>query len=542
MVSFKKLCVRFFLAALFAFGVGFALVEVASAANTPPAVPENLYFHARTDESLTVSWTASEGASAYSVYNWELESWQPFAEITEDQAQINAQNEGIAENLRLVQVSGLSCGTTYTLTVAARNQFGQSAGSHELVDHTNPCETLKAPILNTPLNTEDVDSNTEVLLTWQNANSKDYSGYVVQIDGPGDFQIITHTYWSEINIGMLYPGKYFWHVTALRNEERASSEKRELNIYRYQNPDLPAPTPLYPLSTNVLTGGQAVTLTWTVNAEDVEGFWVQVSKEKGDYFLNTYTTSMSLPLGVLSEGKYRWSVSYETPKYRSSYSEPTFFTLNGKKEVVVSPPELVSPISGTVVLSGTAVTFEWTNETVNHYNFELEGYNYLITQSVTGTSITIDNLPPGELKWKVQSEKDNIKSEWTVKWDIVIDVLLDPVIDCNSYVGTNTVKLFFDSDCVGEYREMPLGKSNLEDYGMDNSVSSLFVPAGMSVWVYWDKNQEGLSSCFEVPMWRLELARYWMSEQIVGNSISSIEVSDEKLCNPRQLHLPTLHK
>lgn len=504
-------------------------------AQTPPAAPEELWFHSRTRHELEISWKVSSDATMYRVYQWVDGQYQPLKEIPDANAAENAENAGISSDLRLVKLETLECGTSFQFVVGAINQYGESSSSPQLVTNTDECEPLFSPVQLSPLDGTLLTSNTNVYLKWRNGGQEPVDEYILQVLGPGNYEIVVHTDYLEWGLGKLLPGNYVWKVTAVRGDEQISSDLYDIHISYYMDPTLERPTLLFPKSTSVLTGGTAITVTWAYSLSDVQGTWVQVrSKEDNDFFLNTYVMSPTthLAIGTLSEGSYGWMALLETNQYRSMWSHEGTFTLTTTLKEV-EPTTITNPISGTVVVTNQAFLLEWVNVNANGYNVEVEGPEGLLqTGRVTGTSTILQLGLPGTYLVKVQSVLNNNLSEWSDKVLVFVDAPLEPVINCDTW-GNLTVTVFDQVNCTGSGRELPLGLTNMTDIGMERLVSSIYIPHGMSIRVYESANAQGRTKCYsDKSMWNLALDKWWEEEQVVGNSISSVEVFQNSSCSP----------
>jgi chitodextrinase len=93
-----------------------------SSDTSPPSTPTNLTATAATSTSITVNWTASTdnvGVAAYTVYN--------------------GSNVAGTTNGSSYTISGLTCGTGFTIGVVASDAAGNSSGKTQITASTGPC-------------------------------------------------------------------------------------------------------------------------------------------------------------------------------------------------------------------------------------------------------------------------------------------------------------------------------------------------------------------------------------------------------------------
>lgn len=534
MVPFKKVCARFFLAAAFALLLGLGFVEAASAADTPPAPPEQLWLHEFSKNDAKLSWPASNEAESYDVYVWEYGDWQPVAEISETIAYSNAQMLNLDANVRLIEISGLECGINYQYVVTATNEKGQSGQSPSVSFHTILCDPINVPQLIAPSSGMTFTTSQGQKLQWQNGSQDPVDRYYYEVYGPRGLETSGLTIYTEVEIWWLPPGNYRWKVQAERRGIKGEwSDEWDFTIFYYEDPNLSVPLPIWPANGQIFTNTSQVELDWIVANEDSVGSWLELYGT-GDFLRTVFVTDTKSIQQSLEQGEYSWRTRYVTDYLMSYWSESFSFTIVEPSipNEVVPVPTITAPVSGTIVVTDEAVLLEWKNVNVDGYNVEVEGKDgFLQTGFITGTSTVLQFAEPGIYLAKVQAVRGNDLSEWSDKVLIFVDASLLPVIDCNTWTGGPALLLFSAEDCRGAQWSYPKsGQYNLSEVGFEDITLSIFVPAGKSIRVYSDASLQGFHSCYNVSMWKLKEDLYWETEVIVGNTISSIEVFDQPDC------------
>jgi chitodextrinase len=177
---------------------GKASVNASTAAcpgdTTPPSTPGNVQVSGSTASSLSLSWSASTdnvGVSGYDVYNGSTKSGTtPSTSYT---------------------VSGLACGTSYTLGVDAYDAAGNTSGKATVTGSTAACADSTAP--STPSNPQVTGStSTSVSLSWgASTDNVGVSGYDVF---NGSTQMTTTSSTSYTAAGLTCGTNYTFSVDA----------------------------------------------------------------------------------------------------------------------------------------------------------------------------------------------------------------------------------------------------------------------------------------------------------------------------------------
>lgn len=105
---------------------------------------------------------------------------------------------------------------------------------------------------------------------------------------------------------------------------------------------------------------------------------------------------------------------------------------------------------------------------------------------------------------------------------------------CDANINYNGVVLFDYIHCGGS--EQKFDKTGRYELGygapFNDLASSAHVAPGWSIKVYEHSGWTGDSSCFANDMWDLSIDKYWGTNKIVGNTISSVEVFKNSTCTP----------
>jgi fibronectin type 3 domain-containing protein len=207
---------------------------------SPPAAPTNLSA-ASGNGQVTLTWTASSGATSYNIYRATTSGGEGSTPIVTGVTNASYTN------------TGLTNGTTYFFQVTAVNSAGESGKSNEA------SATPQLTIPSAPTNLNATAGNGQVSLTWTaSSGAKSYNLYrATSSGGEGNTPLVTGlTGTSYTNTGLTNGTTYFYQLTAV-NTAGESGKSNEASA----TPQVPAPPA--PTGLSATAGNGQVSLTWT---------------------------------------------------------------------------------------------------------------------------------------------------------------------------------------------------------------------------------------------------------------------------------------
>jgi len=359
----------------------------------PPAAPTNVAVEVVPPTGIALTWTdnATDEDGYYIERRVEDGVFTRIATLGPDQTRFDD--------------TGLSTDTTYTYLVIAFNSGGTSAGQ--------PQPMVVVPSL--PLAPSDLNavlqSATEVELQWVN-NAFNAEGVAIeQKAGSGDFvQVGTvdglTTSWSDVS---LVPGTvYTWRVRAY-NDAGTSPWS---NLATVTPPSLPAaPSGLSAAATSTTQ----VSLAWTDNSVDEDGFRIEVRTEDGD-FTEWATLGASVTRHTLNDlapgATYTFRVRAFNLAGSSAWSNEASVRL-------VSPPSPPTDLTATVI-STTRVDLNWRDLSADETGFEIHrrvGAGGFVALATVGSGVETWTDTTAQVEetcvYRVRAQNEAGNSDWS---------------------------------------------------------------------------------------------------------------------------------
>ncbi|OGO82082.1 MAG: hypothetical protein A2Y18_06570 [Clostridiales bacterium GWD2_32_19] len=338
---------------------------MASVDTESPTQPTNLTVTAKTETSISLSWTASTDNIEVKGYN-----------IYRDLVKIDETTETIFTNINLIP------GETYSYTVKAYDATNNVSDDSMIISETTNPDYEKP---STPINLSTNVSERMITVSWDASTDNILlKGYDLYLDGVRFDSTIDTTY-SFTN---LIPGKtYLIYVKAYDIALNYSDDST--TVIETTVPDLEKPSvPTNLLSTSV--SETSVTLEWTASTDnvEVEGYYVYRNDTKvGTTSKTTWIDS------TLKPGKeYPYTVvAYD---YGSNISDESNLVIITTLEDQTAP---ISPLNLTATeITENTVTLSWSASTDN---VALKGYYIYIDGTKVGTTrkttYTATSLIPG---------------------------------------------------------------------------------------------------------------------------------------------------
>lgn len=263
--------------------------------------------------SVTVSWTASSGATGYTVQR-AFSSGGPYSAVATPTASPYVD-------------SGLANGTPYYYVVVASNAAGSSANSAEVT--ATPVAQVSIPPV--PMALGAIPGNGQVALTW-NA-SVGASGYRLQraTAKSGPYSTIASPAATNYPDTGVTNGTTYYYVVAASNAAGTSANSAAVAA----TPMAPVVAPAAPGALTALPGNGIITLTWTESVA-VSSFHVKRATTSAGPFVQIAAPPASpyMDKAVTAGTKYFYVVSALNGKAESANSSPASATA----QPLVVPP------------------------------------------------------------------------------------------------------------------------------------------------------------------------------------------------------------
>jgi hypothetical protein len=354
--------------------------------------------------TVTLSWSASSGATSYEVAVRNLNTNQLVVDQTVSGTSYTA---------------SLSPGGSYRWNVDAIDSAGASSFSSPLYFLTAASVSIPAvPVPTSPGTlsqaSEPTLSSSTVTLSWS-ASSGATSYEVAVRDLNTNQLVVDQTVSGTSYTASLSPGgSYRWNVDAI-DSAGASSFSSPLYFLTAASVSIPAvPVPTSPgtlsQASEPTLSSSTVTLSWSASS-GATSYEVAVRDLNTNQIVVDQTVSGTSYTASLSPGgSYRWNVDAIDSAGASSFSSPLYF-LTAASVSIPAVPVPTSP--GTLsqasepTLSSSTVTLSWSASSgATSYEVAVRDLNtnqLVVDQTVSGTSYTASLSPGGSYRWNVDA-------------------------------------------------------------------------------------------------------------------------------------------
>lgn len=312
---------------------------------TVPAAPASVTIGGAAHHSVTVNWSASAGASFYTVYRKTL--------FDNGGGTSNILGTVILNNTNTTTSftdTAVTDGTTYGYFVTATSAGGTSANSMTAV-----AKPLPAPPASAPGSFTGLFNGAKIVLNWSSVPGA--VGYIIRraTNAAGPFtyvQNITPTTFTDsgLNVGLTY----YYQVSAVNAAGVSTSSSATV-----------VPPPLAPISLSAFPGNAQVVLSWT-SVPGANGYYLYGGTSSGDetnvvtanYSGTTYTNT-----GLINGTTYYYVVASTNSTGESPNSPEASATPN--LNIVTTPRSLTWDGDGAANIWDASGNSNWKTNGVN---------------------------------------------------------------------------------------------------------------------------------------------------------------------------------
>jgi fibronectin type 3 domain-containing protein len=347
-----------------------------------PGVPSGVTAVAASANSITVNWTAVQGAAKYKLY---------YAIGGDSAAKVQ-----VGESVAVTYThEGLQANAPYYYYVVAVNASGESGYSvTTALSHTAP---LLAPPSAPAGVTATALTPTSIRVTWSAGTyaAERYKVYVAEGAYSAEKILVTEILDTSYTQGELFPGRaYYYYVTAVNAVgEGGYSAYTTASFAR-----TPLAAPLDVTAAAATTS--SITITWAAatGAENYKIYYATGSADAQKIFIAQLAATAYTHTGLLPNVPYYYYVVSCAPNVESGYSA---LTANSHTAPLLTPPSAPAGVTATA-LSSTSISVTWTAVAYGAASYKVyaaegsyTGEKNLITEIASGTSYTHTGLTPG---------------------------------------------------------------------------------------------------------------------------------------------------
>ncbi len=336
----------------------------------PPSAPPNLTATNITENSVKLSWSASSDNSGVVLYKVYVDN-RPFG----------------STNTRSYSVTGLSPGTTYSMSVVAEDTAGNDSAPSTVQVTTlgggGDTEPPSAPLSLIALNTTSQSTD----LYWSAANDNvGVTGYKVYINN----SLYATTSAANLSITNLSPSTTYTMSVSALDAAGNESPKKSISISTLDEPDTEPPSrPGNLTASNTTTN--STRLSWIASTDNVGVSHYSVYR--GNTLIGNTTSTFFNVAGLSPSTTYRFFVRAEDGAGNTSgFASVTVTTLSLSD---TEPPTQPGNLSASNITQ-TSARLSWQSSTDN---VGVLAYRIYVDNSLKGTTAnlnyTVNYLSPG---------------------------------------------------------------------------------------------------------------------------------------------------
>jgi fibronectin type 3 domain-containing protein len=367
--------------------------------------PADLAYTIANGNDITLKWTAASSASSYQVY--QLIDGQKVLKKTVTTTSVTFANMPAGDyDYVVTSVSGV---------------FGESANGSE-VTFSLVLPTMAAP----EKLAGKIQSTNNVVLTWAAVSyANSYKVYEV-VDNQEVLKTTVTTLTATITNVSAGNHTYSVHSVSSRFGESQQGSQVSLNVYQQMLP--PAN-----LSYSI-TNGNDITLKWTAAAYANSYQIYQVSN--GEKVLKKTVSAVSAAFTNMPGGNYDYIVTSVSSIFGES-ADGSEITFDLTLPVMAAPGNFTQSIA-----NGNDITLKWNSVTyaTAYRLYQIIGGQKSLLKTLTGTTLTLANMPAGDYTYEVDSYCDRFGESpagstinFTLTWPVVqAPVLNDSITNVNN--------------------------------------------------------------------------------------------------------------
>lgn len=285
------------------------------------------------------------------------------------------------------------------------------------------------PILQSPGNGSQIDSNTDITFYWNGVDGA--SQYRLELWG-GQYSTMVPCDWqasTSCHIGRMWPGTVSWHVKARLSDGQEVDWSDTWTIIIKSEPlqQLIIPVLKQPENGLILDSSTDITLLWNPS---LEGAVYQVELWGGSYdkmIPCDWQSETSCHIGTMWPGMMSWHVRARGKDGQvTEWSETWNFTVQNNQPPAVDRPGLLSPSNGFIMHQATEVTLTW-NAAANADSYRVELWGAPYSNMVpcdwqSETTCKIGTMWPGTMSWHVKARNaSGQETDWSDTWSFTIE-------------------------------------------------------------------------------------------------------------------------
>jgi len=334
--------------------------------------PSGLSYTVKNGNDIVLSWNAAANATGYKVY--QIVNGQKVLKSTVSNTTITFGNQPAGDYQFVVH--------SYS------TRFGESSQGSNI---TFP---LVHPVLQSPANaTYTVKSATSFALNWDAAVYA--TGYKVYQIVNGQKVLKSTTSGTTFTFNNMTPGTYKYEIYTYSSRFGESSVGTLLEV-TLEGEAMLAPTNV----TYTIASGNNITLRWN-KAEYATSYKIYLM-EDGQPVLQKTVTSTSVTFVNMAEGNYEYRIhSYSDRLGESAEGGIAVFTL--VFPTMQAPENLTYTIA-----NGNDIQLRWNAAefSTSYKVYKVIGGNKELVKTITGTSVSLTNMPEGDYSYEVHSYSD----------------------------------------------------------------------------------------------------------------------------------------
>ena len=331
-----------------------SVLEVKTLPLEPPAAPTGLSASDITKNSLHLTWIDNSNNEKGFAIMSSATSGSGFTQLAT-----------VGPGITSYNCMGLSPDHEYYYLIRAFNDDGNSGYSNELYVKTLPLNPPAAP---GQLYTSDITKHS-INLAWTD-NSENESGFSIEQSGQADtvfvkIDTVDQNITSCLVTGLTLNTTYLYRISAFNDDGNSGySNIIEAKTFGLQPPEAPSSLDVFAITKNTLS------LFWTDNANNEEGFYIDRSKSLADNFTR---------IAAVTSNVTTYTDSYLTPDciyfYRiRAFNEDGTSDFSDILEVKTS--SLNSPDAPSSLKADTInynwLTLVWSDNSTNESGFRIE--------------------------------------------------------------------------------------------------------------------------------------------------------------------------